>query len=169
MKRTGLLIIVVIIFIHGVSAQSVGTSKKEELYDPSQDAKVEIAKAVKKAEIEGKHVLLQIGGNWCGWCIAFDEKVKSNESLQTAMEENFIVYHVNYSRENLNEDVLVSLGFPQRFGFPVFVILDSNGTRLHTQNSAYLEEGNGHSIDRILEFLKHWAPAAIDPKQYGLQ
>ena len=168
MKRIGLFIITVIIFIHGVSAQSLDTSKKEKLYDPSDDAKVEIAKAVKRAEIEGKHVLLQIGGNWCGWCISFDEKVKSNDTLRLAMEKNFIVYHVNYSRENMNEDVLVSLGFPQRFGFPVFVILDSKGNRLHTQNSAYLEEGNGHSTNRILEFLKHWSPAAIDPKQHGL-
>ena len=84
------------------------------------------------------------------------------------MEKNFIVYHVNYSRENMNEDVLASLGFPQRFGFPVFVILDSKGNRIHTQNSAYLEEGNGHSTSKILEFLKHWSPAAIDAKQYEL-
>ena len=168
MKRISLFIFTVIIFIHGVLAQSLDTSNRKNLYDPSDDAKVEIAKAVNKAEIEGKHVLLQIGGNWCGWCIAFDEKVKSNDTLRIAMEKNFIVYHVNYSRENMNEDVLASLGFPQRFGFPVFVILDSKGNRIHTQNSAYLEEGNGHSTSKILEFLKHWSPAAIDAKQYEL-
>ena len=77
------------------------------------------------------------------------------------MEKNFIVYHVNYSQENKNEDVIASLGFPQRFGFPVFVILDSKGNRLLTQNSAYLEEGSAHSTSKILEFLKHWSPAAL--------
>ena len=71
MKRISLVIFTVVIFIQGVSSQDFDTSKKK-LYDPSDDAKVEIAKAVKKAEIEGKHVLLQIGGNWCGWCIVFD-------------------------------------------------------------------------------------------------
>ena len=166
MKKISLFIFTLIIFIHSGLAQSLDTSKKKKLYDPSDDAKVEIAKAVKKAEIEGKHVLLQIGGNWCGWCISFDEKVKSNDTLRIAMEKNFIVYHVNYSRENMNEDVLASLGFPQRFGFPVFVILDGKGNRLHTQNSAYLEEGKGHSTSKILEFFKHWSPAAIDAKQY---
>jgi thioredoxin-related protein len=168
MKRISLIIFTVLLFIQGISAQSLNKTKKKGLYDPSDDAKVEIAKAVKKAEIEGKHVLLQIGGNWCGWCILFDETVNSNDTLRVAVENNYIVYHVNYSRENRNEDVLASLGFPQRFGFPVFVILDSEGNRLHTQNSEYLEEGKDHSTSKILEFLKHWSPAAIDPKQYGL-
>ena len=168
MKRINLIIFSIIIFIHSVSAQSLDTSKKNKLYNPSDDAKVEIARAVNKAEIEGKHVLLQIGGNWCGWCILFDEKVNSNDTLRITIGKNFIVYHVNYSQENRNEDVLASLGFPQRFGFPVFVILDSKGNRLHTQNSAYLEEGKRHSTIKVLEFLKHWSPAAIDPKQYGL-
>lgn len=168
MRRINLFIIAIMICIHCVSAQSLDTSRKNKLYDPSDDAKVEIAKAVKKAKNEDKHVLLQIGGNWCGWCILFDDKVKSNNTLRIIMEKNFIVYHVNYSQENRNEDVLASLGFPQRFGFPVFVILDSDGNRLHTQNSAYLEEGKGHSSSKIFEFLKHWSPAAVDPKQYGL-
>jgi len=167
MKRISLIIFTVLLFIQGISAQSLNTTKKKSLYDPSDDAKVEIAKAVKKAEIEGKHVLLQIGGNWCGWCILFDETVNSNDTLRVAVEKNYIVYHVNYSRENRNEDILASLGFPQRFGFPVFVILDSKGNRLHTQNSAYLEEGKDHNTGKILEFLKHWSPAVIDPKQYG--
>lgn len=166
MKRIGLFIFIVTLCINGVLAQDPDSTKKEELYDPSDDAKVEIAKAIKEAESEGKHVFLQIGGNWCGWCRLFDQKVNSDETLRTFMENNFIVYHVNYSRENKNEDVLASLGFPQRFGFPVFVILDGKGNRLHTQNSVYLEEGKGHSSSKILEFLKHWSPAAVDPKQY---
>lgn len=169
MKRISLFLISIILCINGVTAQNLDTSEKKQLYDPSDDAKGEIAKAVKKAEIEGKHVFLQIGGNWCGWCILFDQKVSSNDTLRTFMENNYIVYHVNYSRENRNEDVLASLGFPQRFGFPVFVILDSNGNRLHTQNSAYLEEGRGHSSSKILEFLKHWSPTAVDPEQYENQ
>lgn len=166
MKRISFLLFLIIICIPSVPAQSSDTLKQKNLYDPSEDAKAKIAEAVKKADIEGKHVFLQIGGNWCGWCIAFDTKVKSNDTLRNVLEKNFIVYHVNYSRENMNEDVLASLGFPQRFGFPVFVILDSKGNRIHTQNSAYLEEGKGHSAGKILEFLNQWSPAAIDPKQY---
>lgn len=156
---------IIILSINGVVAQDMLMPNNKKLYDPTSDAKVEIANAVKKAKKEGKHVFLQIGGNWCGWCLAFDKKVKSNDTLQTAMDKNFVVYHVNYSKENKNLDVLASLGFPQRFGFPVFVILDGEGNRLHTQNSTDLEEGKGHSTKKTLNFFNNWSPSAIDPKE----
>ena len=162
-------IITVIVFaflFQGVFSQNTQESSTKKLYDPSSDAKIEISKAVKKAATEGKHVLLQIGGNWCGWCIAFDKKVKANDTLRIPMEQNFVVYHLNYSQENKNKDVLAELDFPQRFGFPVFVILDSEGNRLHTQNSAYLEQGKGHSTKKVLDFFKQWSPAALEPEQY---
>lgn len=166
MKKLGLFLFT-LVFLSSVSiAQNTKTSGKKKLYDPSDDAKTEIENTIKKAANEGKHVLLQIGGNWCRWCLAFDRKVKSNDTLRIAMEKDFVVYHVNYSKENKNDDVLTSLGYPQRFGFPVFVVLDSEGKRLHTQNSAYLEEGKGHGTKKILEFLNHWSPTAIDAKQY---
>ena len=38
-----------------------------------------------------------------------------------------------------DNDILAKYGYPQRFGFPVFIVLDGNGNRIHTQNSAYLE------------------------------
>jgi len=49
---------------------------------------------------------------------------------------------------------LSGLGYPQRFGFPVFVVLDDKGNRLHTHNSDYPEEGKYHSKEKVLEFLK---------------
>jgi hypothetical protein len=47
---------------------SVAALKSQEeiasIYNPAVDAKLEIQKAVKQAKADGKHVLLQIGGNW---------------------------------------------------------------------------------------------------------
>jgi len=73
---------------------------------------------------------------------------------------------LNTSRENKNSDILADLCYPQRFGFPVLVVLDAEGKRLHTQNSAYLEQEKSYSPEKVFEFLKHWTPAAIDPKNY---
>ena len=165
MKKT-VLLITSILLVHILQAQDSETSKEIKLYNPDDDAKLEIQMAVQIADIEGKHVLLQIGGNWCSWCILFDKKVKSNDTLRTVLEKSYVIYHVNYSKENKNEEVLATLGYPQRFGFPVFVVLDDKGNRLHTQNSAYLEEGRGHSTQKVLAFFNNWSPSALDPKQY---
>ncbi|MCD6111802.1 MAG: hypothetical protein J7J86_00890 [Bacteroidales bacterium] len=73
---------------------------------------------------------------------------------------------VNYSKENKNKEVLEELEFPQRFGFPVLVILNNDGKRIHTQNSAYLEEGKTYNRKKIIDFLNNWSVKALDPKTY---
>ena len=150
-------------FAIGANAQ---TKDSVKLYNPLADAKADIKAAVKTAAKEHKNVLLQIGGNWCIWCIRFNNTVTTDPELNKYMADNYVVLHVNYSPENKNEEVLASLGYPQRFGFPVFIVLDDKGNRLHTQNSGYLEEGKGHSKAKVMEFFKSWSPAAIDPKTY---
>jgi hypothetical protein len=68
--------------------------------------------------------------------------------------------------ENKNKEVFEQYGFAERFGFPVFIILDGDGNRIHTQNSVYLEEGKGYNKTKILNFLNDWTPAALNPKNY---
>ncbi|MGV8946061.1 MAG: thioredoxin family protein [Lutibacter sp.] len=161
MKKIILMILLMLLMID-LNAQTSDT----KLYNPEADAKTDIQNAVTKATAEGKHVLLQIGGNWCSWCVKFNKIVTENDTLNSALTNNYITYHLNYSKENWNEDILASLGYPQRFGFPVFVVLDGKGNRLHTQNSVYLEENKGYSTKEILGFFNSWSPTSIDPKSY---
>lgn len=173
MKRV-FIVAALLVVSFGLKAQIPGTASTikptdtAKLYNPKADAKAEIQAAVKKAQAENKNILLQIGGNWCIWCIRFNDLVTKDPELNKFIRANFVVLHVNYSKENTNDALMAELGYPQRFGFPVFVILDSKGNRIHTQNSEYLEEGKGHSKEKVLEFLKDWCPAAIDPKSYGM-
>jgi thioredoxin-related protein len=96
-----------LLFIASIVALSV-TSKAQEapkadvpkLYNPAADAKAEIAAAVKKAGAEHKNVLLQIGGNWCSWCLLFNKLVTTDAELNKYMNANFEVLHVNWSPEN---------------------------------------------------------------------
>lgn len=154
-------------FVLGIGFAQNDPAVKPKLYHPEADAKADIKAAVEQAAKEGKHVMLMIGGNWCSWCLRFNDKLTTNDTLKTAFEKNYVMYHVNYSKENFNEEVLAALGYPQRFGFPVFVILDGKGNRIHTQNSAYLESGKGYSTKEAVDFFNQWSPAAIDPKTYA--
>ncbi|MCK0131909.1 thioredoxin family protein [Flavobacteriaceae bacterium F08102] len=164
--KTWSLILCLVVSSTGMFAQQATKAEEKKLYDPSADAKVQIAEAVQQAKKEGKHVLLQMGGNWCGWCILFDKKVNAEPALKKILDANYVSVHINYSPENKNEEVFESLGYPQRFGFPVFVVLDGDGNRLHTQDSALLEEGKGHDTKKVMSFFRNWTPKALEKPSY---
>ncbi len=159
------IIIVLVMTLAGLQVFSQDM-KNFKLYNPAEDAEAGISKAVKEAKTQGKNVFVQIGGNWCIWCARFNDFVKTDKSIDSLVNANYVVYHMNYSEENTNPKLLAKYGFPQRFGFPVFLVLDGSGKLLHTQISSYLEEGKGYSKSNVVGFFKDWTVKALDPKQY---
>ena len=142
-------------------------AQETKLYNPSADAEKDIAAAVKKAKAENKYVLLQGGGNWCSWCIEFARFCKADPAIDSVMKSAFVWYHLNWSKENKNNKVFAKYGYPQRFGYPVFIILNGKGERINTQNSEYLEDGRkSYNAEKVKAFLEMWSPRALDPKMY---
>jgi thiol:disulfide interchange protein len=167
MKSRSLFIVAFLILSSSVAFSQ--DLKKFNLYKPEEDAEAGIAKAVAKAKAENKNVFIQIGGNWCIWCARFNDLVTTDKSIDSLIAANYVVYHLNYSKENKNEKLLAKYGFPQRFGFPVFLVLNSSGTLLHTQNSGYLEAGGdskGYNVNSVKGFFNDWSTAAFDPAKY---
>jgi len=142
----------------------IGSS--QQVYNPEADTREDLKQAIEKADAAGKHVFVMVGGNWCPWCRQLNKLLTNNQELNALLKENYVMVKVNYSKENKNKAVLKRLDYPQRFGFPVLVILNDQGERIHTQNTVYLEQGDGYSNKRIKEFLNNWSPDALDPAQY---
>jgi thioredoxin-related protein len=140
--------------------------KKPTIYTVDANAKADLKEALDKADKEGKHVLIQVGGNWCKWCIKFHTFIKNDTQIDSLINADYVYILINYSKENRNLEMMKQLEYPQRFGFPVLVVLDAKGNRLHTQDSGFLESGDGYSRDKILTFLKCWNSSALDPKNY---
>lgn len=117
--------------------------------------------------MENKFVLIQAGGNWCGWCREFARFCKEDPKINKVISESFVLYHLSYSKENENNIVFATYGYPQRFGFPVLIILNGKGERIHTQSSEYLEDGKkSYDEKKLLNFLEQWSPKALSPKTY---
>jgi len=154
------------IFILSFWGSQISIAQNVKIYDPEANVSQAITQALVQAKAENKHLLLQIGGNWCPWCLKFHKFCADDQEISLFINKNYIKILVNYSKENRNLAELKKLEYPQRFGFPVFVILDQNGKRLHTQNSSYLEEGDGYSKKKVLDFLKQWSPEALNPNLY---
>lgn len=159
-------LIVLLLFI---AFQFNSEAKAQSIYDPSAKPEKEITNAVNEASSSDKHVLLMIGGNWCPWCKMLDGFFKENQKVNALLEKRYELVKVNYSKENKNLTTLAKYKYPQRFGFPVLVVLDANGERIHTQSTVCLEEGKGYNEKRVLEFLKNWSSQAMDPSNYQEQ
>lgn len=161
MKRHLMIAAIAALLTFTASAQS----NLKKIYDESIDPVEQIEKAVKQAEKEGKFVISQVGGNWCRWCLMFADFVAKDAELTQFIDENFVFIHSNYNpRERAGEktlEMLKKLGNPERFGFPVFVVMDQNGKVIHTQDSSFLEEGNGYSRDKVARFFQNWTPKAV--------
>ena len=138
---------------------------KEELaklpkpYNDKENAEEKIKDLVEQAKKENKNIMIQAGGNWCIWCLRFNQYVQSTPELKEIVDQNYLYYHLNYSPENKNEKVFAQYDNPgAKFGYPVFIVLDQNGKMIHTQDSAVLEEGKGYSLEKTKAFFMKYIP-----------
>jgi len=166
MKSLFAVIVSVVFLVSTLSAQSNEDKEKIKIYNPFADAGKDIEQAVKTAKEQNKHVLLQVGGNWCPWCIKIHKFIAANAFLDSIVKADYVFLLVNYSKENRNYDILKKLEYPQRFGFPVFVVLDGDGKRLHTQDSGFLEKDESYDLKKIKTFLLTWNKEALNPEKY---
>ena len=155
MKRYLLIISAMMLFITACA--------QNKIYDENIDPLEQIDKAVTKAQTEGKFVICQLGGNWCPWCIRFAKFITEDEEINKMVNDNFVYIHVNFKsrKDELSQRVSKRLGNAGRFGFPVLVILNPDGTVMHIQNSAYLEEGQGYNKKKVFDFFRQWTPEAV--------
>ena len=125
-------------------------------YDPKRDAGSDIKNAVIEAQRTGKHILLEVGGEWCTWCHILDKFFEQNRPLAELREKNFITVKVSYSPENKNQKVLSR--YPTIPGYPHLFVLDQNGKLLHSQDTSKLESGKSYNLKGVTSFLRRWAP-----------
>lgn len=140
----------------------IAQTEPVQIYNPDADARADISAAVKQAKAENKHVLLQIGGNWCPWCIRLHEMESTDSQIDSLLNADYIRVLVNVPKEKDKRDpgLMASLDNPQRFGFPVLVFLNQEGKRIHTQDSWYLEQEKSYDREKLVHLLKMWNVAA---------
>jgi thioredoxin-related protein len=127
-------------------------AQDKKSYNPNTDATADIEATVKQAAAENKFVLIQGSGNWCR---VFARFCKADKQLDSAINSSFVWYHLNFSKENENKTIFARYGYAERFGFPVFIILNLKGQRIHTQNSRYLEDGKkSYNKEKVLTLFR---------------
>ncbi len=131
-------------------------------YNDDRNPADDLAMTVQRAKAEGKHVLVQVGGDWCGWCKRMSQFIETNKGVRQQVERNFVVMKVTYDQNQKNEPFLSD--FPKIKAYPHLFILDGEGHLLHSQDTEELEQDRSYSETAYLTFLDKWKPAApADP------
>jgi len=149
---------------------------KPPIYDEQADAHQQIAAALQRAHKENRRVLIQWGGNWCGWCHLLHELCASDKDIQHELQYEYDVVLVDIGRFDKHMDIAQSYGADLKgTGVPYLTVLDADGHPLANQETGALEaqgaEKPGHDPAKVLEFLRaHQAPylQAADLKQAAL-
>jgi thiol:disulfide interchange protein len=144
-------------------AQASGTqagaarTARPAIFDPSRDAARDLQDAIAEASRTGRRVLVDVGGNWCGWCHEMERFIEAHQDLKALRDRNFVTVKVNFSPENKNEAVLSK--YPKIPGYPHLFVLDKDGSLLHSQDTSRLEDGkSSYVLEKFTAFLNEWAP-----------
>jgi thiol:disulfide interchange protein len=149
------LTLAVVLLVGCGAPQAVYTVVK---YDPARDPAADLAATIRTAQATNKRIVLQVGGDWCGWCHKLDRYVLEHPAVAAALRDGFVIMKVNKSEDNDNAEFLAQ--YPEIPGYPHWYILQSDGTLLHSQGTAKLEEGNSYSESALLDFLRQWSGGA---------
>jgi thiol:disulfide interchange protein len=124
-------------------------------YDPKRDPAADVRAAVGEAQRSGRRILLEVGGEWCGWCHVLQDLVTGDKEVGARLRGGFVVVKVNWSPEN--ENVPFLRAYPPIPSYPHFFVLESNGTYLGSQSGADFVTGTGYDRTKLLAFFKKWA------------
>jgi thiol-disulfide isomerase/thioredoxin len=148
-----------------VSAPRLSIQQAENLptplpypYDTDADAMADVDAAITRASANGKRVLVDLGGNWCGWCRLLAGVMELPE-MKPFMDEHFELVTVDVSSESGRIDR--NLEIPERFGVeeidgvPWMIVLESDGTVLHS--SYEVTDQNHEQPQEMADWLATWA------------
>lgn len=162
----GLLTVTVIPFGHRpLSAKQALDIRQDTVtkpYHPLADAQADLDSLIRRTQKDGKHIIIQAGGNWCVWCLRFHAFIQQSDRIQQVLGANYYYYHLNFSPENKNEEVFKRYadGKGAEFGYPFFIILDAEGQVLTVQESGNLEVGDSYDEEKVLALFQQWVPAS---------
>ena len=151
MKLSGILLISIVVTV--ASAAFVQLPKGP--FDPNRSAAKDISDGIAQAAKHHQRVLLDVGGNWCGWCLKLDHLFHTDPEVSALLLKKYVVVKVNYSPEQENTAVLSR--YPKVEGYPHLFVLDDKGKLLHSEDTSLLESGDHHDPGKVMAFLRQWA------------
>ncbi|MGZ5569124.1 MAG: thioredoxin family protein, partial [Limisphaerales bacterium] len=159
---TGFCVCFMLVLTALLSPIPVGGADKpteRKIYDESANGDKQVADATVIAKRERKHILLHFGANWCGWCLKLHKLFESDKSIHEELSTNYVLVLIDVNQGH-NKDFAAKYG-ADKHGIPFLVVLNRDGKALTAKDTSDFEDGNHHSPEKVLTFLKTWEPGAV--------
>ena len=130
-------------------------------YDESANAEIELDNAITEASKENKHVLIEMGANWCPDCRTLG-KYFQREDIKAWLDKHFIVVTVDIGNWDKNLEIVERYGNPISEGIPSLVVLDSKGVMQFATLAGELATAREMSGDDLIGWLKEHIQPILD-------
>jgi thiol:disulfide interchange protein len=125
------------------------------LYDPTADARADIATALAAAKADGKRVLLDFGADWCPDCHVLAAYMEGSAG-RALIEPAFHVVRIDVGVFNHNLDIVQEYFDMQ--GIPEVVVLDAAGKVVGSSaDTVSLANARGMTEKQVLDEIRAWA------------
>ena len=154
-RRIGMLaagMVVVGLLIGCFDEPAKSAAREDAIYDETADARTLVLAALEKAQASDKQVLIQWGGNWCGWCWKLHDFFDENPDVKAILDEHYEVVLVD---SKTSDDLQAALSTKVR-GVPYLTFLDKDGGKLADQPTGVLETGSYHDPSKVIPVLESW-------------
>jgi thioredoxin 1 len=148
-----------LVVLAALLALTAGAARSAEhiIYPPPQQARTDIAHALRVAAAQHKRVLLDFGGNWCPDCQVLDIYFHDSRNLPI-LDRNFVLVHVNVGRFDANLGLAQKYGIPLKKGVPALAVVGEHGKLLYSQKQGEFESMGHMQSSSVTAFLVQWRP-----------
>ena len=171
MKSTNLLAVLAVLPLFLVAAQGAAAPKiaiatiadlpvvERTPYDPNANAAAAVDAAFARARKNGKRVLIDLGGNWCGDCVVLANLMRLPE-LKDFLAAHFEIVSVDVGRFDKNLDIPARFDAVDRLkngGVPAIIVAEPDGSFVNRNDISALEDARHMTPQAIADWLAQWA------------
>lgn len=146
-----------------VPAPRVGVASLDRLpkplplpYDERADADRQLAQAKIRARAEGKRLLIDLGGNWCGDCRVL-AGVMALPEVAAFLRRHYVVVAVDVGRLDKNAQIARRYGIARVTGVPALLVVDPKTDRLVNAGRIFALTDARHMTPQALaDWLAQW-------------
>jgi thioredoxin 1 len=147
------LIAAILLLVSFVPCRAV----EHNIYPAPEEAKTDLAQALRTAKKEHKRVLIDFGGNWCTDCHVLDIYMHDQQN-KPILDANFVLVHVNVGHFDANRDIAQKYLIPLEKGVPAIAVLNEAGKLLYSQKGGEFEAMRRMQSSSVTQFLAQWRP-----------